>query len=149
MDERGEAMTDNPFHRYPQAGGSHPDRPWWIQIGELYWARIDDTILHRLEYQPDHPLRLLLDAYDREHPMPVPEPRCGQVWCTDGDADWIVTEVEYDEWGWRLMKFSSGFGADRWATEPNAHKWPTDDGVLIYGPGAPWAPLDWEPKESG
>ena len=132
----------NEWHGYPQHPDAHPERPWWRKMvtswerrirtahekgpdpGSLSWLRDDGAAL------PDHES---LEAYDTEHPLPAPEPRCGQVWVSGSDER-MVTALHHG------MAYLNGQPyASRFDGRPAP--WPPPGAVLVAGPGSPWAPM--------
>lgn len=81
--------------------------------------------------RPEPPVSDQLLAYDREHPMPAPAPKCGQVWVwpPEGGVDRMVTDV--------VRRSGAAKMDGDWWTE-----WPPIGAVLVAGPGAPWAPRE-------
>lgn len=95
----------------------------------------------------------LLAQVDATEPLPAPPPRCPQVWVFvgngDGSARTVVAEKPVSYRGGAATGWAVQFGGDAplgsagaWfgdalgATRP----WPPRYGVLVAGPGAPWAP---------
>ncbi len=141
-----------PFDRYNQNPGAIPTRPWWsvirvadepvrttfppryllccqrtdgVETGMNWWGQSGSQTV------PKDVLEQMAQI-DKDHPLPVPEPRCGQVWAfPDGPAGW-------------------GKGSDQLVTHVNHEPdpdWPRKGGVLVAGPLSPWAPPDWSPDE--
>jgi hypothetical protein len=81
-----------------------------------------------------------LEEYDREHPMPVPEPRCGQVWMRikTGQERMIIG---FDREDRPIMVQHEVHQLCGVCPEPD---WRMSS-LLLSGPGSPWAPPDWEP----
>lgn len=121
-------MSD--WHGYPQHPSAHPDRPWWRKKPEGYWLRIDgeQSVYGR---KPESAMATL----DHEHPLPPPEPRCGQVWRFREGHQAMVAYVRPDG----SCAFA-GAGEAFAAKEP----WPYPGAVLVAGPGSPWAPMRGE-----
>lgn len=135
------------WHQYPQHPDAHPEKPWWRKqykrrgdgsLEHLAWRRTDGRMESALAVERG--LIDILDAIDREHPLPPPEPRCGQVWKVPGrPADMAVTE----EWPWS-GKALAAILARNAAGQPALafdRTWPPPGAVLVAGPGAPWAPM--------
>jgi hypothetical protein len=93
----------------------------------------------QLEHDPNDCLLEAIREIDRDEPMPVPEPRCGQVWAKELDElleEFIVERV-----------IQSKRHQDVYTSQGCYHAWPPENSVLVAGPGSPWAPPDWEPPK--
>lgn len=143
------------WHGYPQAPGAHPERPWWVR-----GSRSDGWILrwglpgNRGWFAQDpggrgHDLLGTFDevmaTIDREHPMPLPEPRCGQVWVSVAESfDAMITSTFVNMMGTRTVFCEDWHCFWPKGEEPEAPSfpgaWPPPRAVLVAGPGAPWAP---------
>lgn len=148
--------------RYPMPEGAHPERPWWryVQaegpvmltmppIVPYRWVRADGTIgptfPHRGgEGSPGRECDDDLARIDREHPLPAPEPACGQVWVWPENVQAMVVACE--PCGWRddvvtAWRVSLGGGAPyEHFGDSYGRSWPPEGAVLVAGSGAPWAP---------
>ena len=113
----------------------------WVHTPEAAAPDFDDWNAYTVEE--------LMARIDREHPLPPPEPRCGQVWVfpdvnqhdtvqgvSDGKGYFIsgyadtMTPVSTSTYG-------DGCGAAAVLDAPNT--WPPPGGILVAGPDAPWA----------
>jgi len=144
------------WHGYEQAARSLSGRPWWRQHEVQGFRRSDGLELHRAiggwglfdgpavatlliargtqlaEFSSEgRSISQILEQVDAEHPLPVPEPKCGQVWV------WLEDGV--DESGGRMEK-----GEEAMITRLHnlERTWPPPGAVLVAGPGAPWAGQD-------
>lgn len=152
--------SKNPFRRYPQPQNAVDDRPWWRQVfsyadghAHEYLLRVDgrDIYEHRIDVEEMKGWDDLVE-YDREHPIPVPEPRCGQVWVR---PDWSLSEyileavcIAVIRSGSCIVSAQMGSGfAEQGYSYPDG--WPPKGAVLVAGPLSPWAPPDWEPPKGG
>ena len=128
------------WHGYPQHPDAHPERPWWRLVERGFrreaWTRLDG-LTHDCWGQDtsEH-----LGRLDAAHPLPAPEPRCGQVW--------VVPERKPGRGPWAMMVGGAwrldGERHYRWAWMPvgaETSEWPPPGAVLVAGPGAPWAPI--------
>jgi len=142
-------MSD--WYGYPQAPGAHPQRPWWSRR-DGRWTRAETADIpgffeeRGLYYPGGNTAEPTLARIDREHPLPAPPPRCGQVWVwLDGDGDWFPYRFEM------LVVGVDHNGRACWANNPigilSDGPWPPPGAVLVAGHGAPWAPPEWEPEE--
>jgi hypothetical protein len=155
-------MSD--WHGYPIAKGAHPARPWWNggpdpYIASIWWFRSDGAPLARMtraegerrSVESEHFMRkgeteaAALARIDREHPLPAPPPKVGQVWVTDSDgADAFGAgsarffDVELAVVGVRRNPVTGV--SILWGDGGNTSEWPPPGAVLVAGPGAPWAP---------
>ena len=131
------------WHGYPQHPDAIPERPWW---------RVDRTTYHRTDgvrlylegselMQDPAALKLpglvrtgemysdAMARIDREHPLPVPEPRLGQSW---------VSTVHN---GGAMVVGLSTSGGAVWGPgdlDLGIDEWPPPGALLVTGPGAPW-----------
>lgn len=119
------------WHGYPQAGNTHPTRPWWtapyLSSRGFFCQRTDDATA-----RPDE-----LAAYDAANPLPVPPPLCGQVWA-EGGGSFMVAEVVATPAGFNV--YSGAFTVDENGDPKpvlDQDAWPPTD-ALVAGPGAPW-----------
>ena len=126
--------------RYALDGES--ERPWWRRV-EDGWTRRDGWTLNGNVGEPPTAFArevlgpwytttadvvAKLDAFDREHPLPAPEPACGQVWVWPGGAERMIVAIdEWPVWGGRGVSW----GGHRECPPPGA--------VTVAGPGSPWA----------
>ena len=83
----------------------------------------------------DRSVRYAIAAYDAEHPLPPPPPRCGQVWVWPGGVAEQVLQVDPDGTAHTLA------GEYRAAPNKAQVRWPPPGAVLVSGPSAPWAPM--------
>lgn len=112
--------------------------PSWEVGQRIYRGRISFAESPGDGWVPPPPIADMLTLADRTHPLPVPEPRCGQVW-VDSTSEFMITAVQHlpggaHEWqgiGWASTREES----------PNYAPWPPPGAVLVAGPGAPWAPV--------
>lgn len=129
---------------YPQHPDAHPERPWWRKLyrevpgrapEHFAWARTDRRVVSRTEVE--QAIIDILAALDREYPLPPPPPLCQQVWVEPrrgGAGGGHRAIVGVDPCG---AVYTVGYaGVQRHA--PGC--WPPPGAVLVYGPGAPWAP---------
>jgi hypothetical protein len=142
-------MSD--WHGYPQHPDAHPERPWWRPISSMRWRRTDGRI-SRAACVCDELARL-----DTAHPMPPPEPRCGQVWVTLTGVESMVQMVYSNGAGTRTIDLPDHHffwppDPERpdscWGSAPETlttADWPPPGAVLVAGPGAPWAPMGGDP----
>jgi hypothetical protein len=153
------------WHGYPQHPDAHPERPWWRLHKSTPWVRSDDwTVARRSDPEsvlpgavsrswtpagepgPSAPTEELLALIDRMHPLPVPEPRCGQVWVLVAgdvhDEALVVQVIRHSGLPYEVV-FGDGETQRlrRQDGEVNPKAWPPL-GVLVAGPGAPWAPVE-------
>lgn len=123
--------------RYPMPKGGLDFAPWWSYGGSYgtnpktrqfepgaYYRRKDHVSLWVAN--TDNAGEVLA-AYDRENPLPVPGPACGQVWRLDNGTEIMVGVYNPEEKHWM------GPSGPPWDV------WPPHSAVLIAGPGAPWA----------
>lgn len=80
-------------------------------------------------------LTVRLDTFDTKNPMADPPVLCGQVWSAAGIANTIVATLDTGSTGVKPVWAYKG------VTMPDV--WPPAGCVLVYGPGAPWAPVGW------
>lgn len=127
----------SPFAAYPPFPGGHPDRPWWrmrVRRGgpesrNMGWQRTDGRVV-----------RCWPDAIevDRDHPLPAPAPRVGQVWSIEGDGRRMEVAI-------RLVVYGADGQVEGYLTTMTSddmtpdHTWPILGATLVAGPGAPWA----------
>jgi hypothetical protein len=127
------------WHGYPQHPDAHPERPWWRPISSMRWRRTDGRIsravcwpdaLDEDEAEVVHAQDVCdeLARLDTAHPLPPPEPRCGQVWVLPDVATHCTVIGVQD-------------GAGYYVDPRGVHRmpWPPPGAVLVAGPGAPWA----------
>lgn len=170
----------NPFARYPQHPDAHPVRPWWRYVHGAGYTRVDgkatavETIGGWITHEAAdigvsplfHHETEAMDAYDAAHPLPCPEPACGQVWAWDDRFAATVQAVDLTGtadpeslgrpgvvWPCTVPVSGTEFGRYSACWTP-ALNWPPAlggrcDAVLVSGPGAPWAPAGWTPAEGG
>ena len=124
------------WHGYEQAPGAHPSWPWWVWheastpratwgpvLGS--WVRTDGMIAAGEKEDAWQEAASL----DRDEPLPVPYPKCGQVWVwTNGDGFGVIAVVGGKPAFGRYVKGVNDGPA-----------WPPPGAVLVAGPGAPWA----------
>lgn len=137
------------WHGYEQHPDAHPERPWWRRVVTAIsetpgWERAPDSYFIADDDAADPEVLASINDWsafaaevgpalariDAEHPLPAPEPRCGQVW-TDGEVDNLVTAVVRSP----LRGVAVAFGP-QWHDYGAA--WPPSGAVLVAGPGAPW-----------
>lgn len=136
------------WHGYEQHPDAHPDRPWWhrttcVISGTAGWERSPDRYFAADPAEMDECVHSYEDLVaettpelgriDREHTLPCPPPRCGQVWVwpKSGRASMIFAieppnDVE--------CKASCVFWREEW----DSISWPPPRAVLVAGPGSPW-----------
>jgi hypothetical protein len=144
-------MSD--WHGYSQHPDAYPERPWWrrwigpphARPGESGWLRADGVFTIGDDGY--------LAARDTAHPLPPPEPRCGQVWVTPSGVESMVQMVWPNGAGTRTIDLPDHhffWPADPerpnscWGSAPETlttADWPPPGAVLVAGPGAPWAPM--------
>jgi len=127
---RSDNATLTPVAEY--VGGDTYDAGWqshdgWVlRVPDVWMGRM--AAIHTLESGS-------LATYDAEHPLPPPEPRCGQVWV------WVAASA----WQGLQMTVSTvtAVGGVHFGTRRDAWDapWPPPGAVLVAGPGAPWAPM--------
>jgi hypothetical protein len=131
-----------------------PERPWWrvsrrstYQIGDD-GNRISGSDCRRPdggeEFAPEAATATVLDAYDAKHPLPVPPPMAGQVWCDTtarnrAQVQFTIHAVIGDV---AIVIVDD--------TGPSPIEWPPPAAVLVAGPtpwgrDVPWAPAGWKP----
>ncbi len=138
-------------------------RPWWVRLpvcvtalGRTAVARRSDRRAILLEEVPEEAPRFpreawnatlddLIAAADRDHPMAVPAPRCGQVWWFGGGHHQVLSvsggSAVFVGWRQRGERILGGVMVELGVFET---PWPPPEGVLVAGPGAPWAPPGWQ-----
>lgn len=113
-------------------GGATSDRPRDPRYPRHPYVRTDGAVV----YVDANASRLdVLAAYDRAHPLPVPEPACGQVWVwPEGEA--MIGSVSAREgvcWCGSMLVKSGPFRG------PPDAPWPPPGAVLVAGTHSPWA----------
>jgi hypothetical protein len=136
------------WYGYPIAEDAHPERPWWTRIVTIeystfppqpaawFWRRTDGLSSEDLD---------AIGYLDATNPRPAPPPLCGQVWRWEPGYFILMSYVRPDgTWCYagQLNLVQPGANA-------GGQTWPPPGAVLVYGPGAPWAPADWRPGEKG
>jgi len=140
--------------------GWHSGRPWWKGDGVTNsLTRTDGAFIS--SHNRSFPLVLLslqevreqAEEYDRENPLPCPPVAVGQVWyfpkadkeclvvhrlkgaylMTDGDLT-VLDTMDNEE--------HQTASTDEYSSVP---PYDGEPGWLVYGPGAPWAPMRDEP----
>lgn len=108
-------------------GGDHYDCGWqdgagWVAKARELWP----FRLSAIRSVEEEAIALV----DAAHPLPPPEPRCGQVWVLPDLATHCTVIGVQD-------------GAGYYVDPRGAHRmpWPPPGAVLVAGPGAPWAPM--------
>jgi len=147
------------WHGYPQHPDAHPSRPWWRHVtceAACHWRRVDG---HRgSPFNPERETASTdaeLAAYDRDHPLPHPEPLCGQVLLTPSGGTATIIAVSPDGAWLALSLFREGTGGTAWRREyvhppcdpfatVTVHRNIVEDWPRVYGPGSPWAPQGQE-----
>ncbi len=129
------------WHGYPLGEGSDRERPWWHRT-EFGWRRMDGAYTALPKNWKElgtftAVVRGLLARVDRDHPLPAPPPRVGQVWlalagrgCLEHSVHGMVTNVR--DGG--AMYWLSGM-------DKGQEEWPPEGMVLVAGPLSPWAPM--------
>ena len=120
---------------HPVSSVAHPERPWWrlhvkqeLQGGFLPtetkgWLRSDGAFA----YGADAEERMA--EHDALHPLPAPEPLCGQVWQNEHGTELLVTKV------WRGERFLRvWFDGEEWDDD-----WPPEGMHLVAGSFSPWS----------
>lgn len=157
--------TVNPFVPYLSTYTSHPRyydaarvlaRPWWwflgVSSGQCVLVRTDGASAW-LAATSDDEMVAELDVLDDLHPMPAPEPMHLQVWLrlpyTEPgallDVNFMLAGTARLTWGapgLRGVEYVPH--GDGQCTLIDA-EWPPQGAILVYGPGAPWAPAGWRP----
>lgn len=139
----------NPFASYlfTYLAEAVPERPWWRRHGVpcrgVQWLRVDGKQALAWRYgdeEPAHATMLAaLDAFDGANPRPIPEPLTAQVWSyPDGRTESIPRVIPGSENGGQRARLFGDAGP-----RFNGDAWPPKGAVLVYGPGAPWAPAGW------
>lgn len=130
------------WNGYDQHPDAHEERPWWrllrrevLMSGDVDedWERSDGGLCGAVDCPNEHERTAMLARYDAAHPLPAPEPRCGQVWVWSDASPWRGLEMTVVAVTGAGVFF--GGRADPWAGS-----WPPPSAVLVAGPGAPWAP---------
>ena len=120
-------------------------RPWWTARGAVVWAgRVSASCFERTDGKVAASEEAA-ERIDSEKPLPAPEPACLQVW-RDAYGESTVLEVwpAYEKPAFRQVLFSRSLfsgGIDNRSGPPWV-SWPPLGGVLIAGPGSPWAPAE-------
>lgn len=155
------------WHGYEQDDNAHERFPWWASVGSFAWERCDGRAIrphplgwsvtgpHDALYPDGGPCRYdfercaytgpsqpvdIIEMIDREHPLPPPEPRCGQVWVDPETGDSLmVVGVGTNDRGERLVYLGC-----RTIIVIGEHPWPPakPDGTNVWAcvdKGAPWA----------
>lgn len=145
-------MTDWGWRDYWPDQRRHHVWPWWVRVDEYRGPPPTAQHLAVLVIEPAHWVRTdgrtarteaEANEIDRADPLPVPPPRCGQVWRFKV-GDWCVSRVDNPE-GQPATHFQGvRIKAPRLAMLGSSlvdtdSRWPIPGGVLIAGPGAPWA----------
>jgi len=153
------------WHGYEQDDNAHERFPWWASVGSFAWERCDGRAIrphplgwsvtgpHDALYPDGGPCRYdfercaytgpsqpvdIIEMIDREHPLPPPEPRCGQVWKVPGTPAAMVASERYPwfaSWMPAYALVASGLATGTVIEDT----WPPPGAVLVAGPGAPWA----------
>ncbi len=122
------------WHGYPQAADAHPLLPWWQGPP---WTRTDGTLADPAirDLPWDAPgVTGALQAADTADPLPVPAALGGQVWLWV-DGDYIIHRV--------MVERVQHPTAERYLLGSVALTvWPPAGGLLVAGPGAPWAEVE-------
>ena len=135
-----------------QVNGPIPGRPWWRAVDGVLCR--DDGLSSGfgfdLERMGPTDIRWAAEQ-DRKHPRRAPHPMVGQVWryrVNGGrSAGWFDVETVIDAVRLSQMgnpAFVSMGNGDSHNVLPG--QWPIPGAVLMYGPGSPWAPADYEVK---
>jgi hypothetical protein len=120
------------WHGYEQGEARHPDRPWWRWVAYEDRKGDERDMLVRIDGREAAAMAVsvleIAEEIDREHPLPVPPPKCGQVWVRGHVESMLVARSEHVLW---------------WGDGDSApvKEWPPAGAVLVAGPGAPWAPM--------
>jgi hypothetical protein len=139
----------NLWHGHEQHPDAWTDRPWWRGSG-LTFLRSDGIQLF-LEAYTEWPYNRNLDPrgvvhegerldqamerIDREHPLPVPPPQCGQVWFwpEQNRASQVISVFPENDKTIASMAYRTDGPWD-------GESWPPTGAVLVAGPSAPWSP---------
>lgn len=153
----------NPFERYDHPEHVELDAPNWSRRDDgSHIRRADGAIVTRttssgggwlMSFRED-PERSIFISWkdlgetgtvaalryvDATRPLPSPDPRVGQVWFVIDEngatAETMVLAVIRVE----DMNFVMSAG------DPAPTPWDPSGGLLVAGPGAPWAPPGWTP----
>jgi hypothetical protein len=144
------------WHSYEQGEARHPDRPWWRWVAYEDRKGDERDMLVRIDGREAAAMAVsvleIAEEIDREHPLPVPPPKCGQVWVWP--TGFAATVQAVDPTG-LIDPEGARRGGVVWpcttpVTLPAApyacgwsatSAWPPAGAVLVAGPGAPWAPM--------
>lgn len=158
--ERRLARERSPFRDYLSTYGpeSMQSRPWWNRVADedgVKSVRRDGKqgLVWKYGESPCPPVADVLaaiDTVDREHPLPLPAPLVGQVWIRRDGLSRTITEIDPIAHPGHLL---IAYGGERVTVVapgaeplPGVRVWAADpDVVLVFGPGAPWAPAGWVP----
>lgn len=145
-------LPPTPFHKYARRGPKekelHPVFPWYRvldfrfpkhQAGMGLFLRCDGRKVGG--WAKD------VLAFEKEHPLEVPEPLCGQVWVVHG-AERSIANVRQGSvaqlpcWG---LTWSDG---EDWCVGPgNDVPWPLPGMICVHSPnGQVYAPPGWLPE---
>jgi len=142
------------WNGYEQNPMAHSRWPWWVREG-LTFRRADGIGLH-FAYTAEHvpgldPRGLLskdedydhaMERIDWDHPLPMPDPRVGQVWAFRYADCWdfrsVVGVRAYDNGSYFIRL--KGFNLDE-----SVHQI-RKDALLVSGPGSPW---EWTGSREG
>lgn len=157
------------WHGYPEHYESGPGvydphtwdvRPWWKK-GYYEAVRRDGAVVARAVtgvddsdwrdgpcniYEDDAAWEAHIAAYDAEHPLTPPPPKCGQVWVSvtaDAVHEMAIVGVSQAVNGPKRVKFAD----TAWVPLPllppsdGVFNWASGYGALVAGPGSPWSPL--------
>jgi hypothetical protein len=147
------------WHGYEQDKNVHPTRPWWTRAQGGAYIRTDGVFIkarkrlitgkdgrkpacweHWFEMESAMGIRQFdtaeaaMERIDREYPLPMPDPRVGQVWAIRYGDGWdfmsIIGVRIYDN-GSHLIRL---VGINRDEQVSQVPEW----ALLVSGSGSPW-----------
>ena len=143
-------LPPTPFHKYARRGPKekelHPVFPWYRvldfrfpkhQAGMGLFLRCDGRKVGG--WAKD------VLAFEKEHPLEVPEPLCGQVWVWgDVEAPLVGRSLGELPFG-RRIPWNDERGT--WSSVYPLNKWPPARGICVHSPnGQVYAPPGWLPE---
>lgn len=144
--------------------GRHPFRPWWlieevprspgVDGGGCDLVRQDTKQLRvsrfhtplRPEPRTPEQMTAKAEAIDKKYPIPCPAVAVGQVWhFPHNDTDLLVVRRDGESY-WMADTETENYGIqlDEWSSSEMPPESEFEKGWLVYGPGAPWAPMGGE-----
>ncbi len=85
-----------------------------------------------------------LDHIDRQHPLPAPEPKAGQVWVfLDGmermvGSVWRISHIRCRVWWSDTPSIAPGQPVEYHYATDSTFPWPPTGAVIVSGQGSPW-----------